>query len=71
MKKILLLIGFSLLTVALVGCKNTLNAVGDTAKNTGKGAVNIIQGVGDGVDHIGKGVKTDLTGDDSKDTKGN
>jgi hypothetical protein len=69
MKKLQLIIGCSMLTFALIGCNNTLNAIGDTAKGTGKGAVSIIQGVGDGVDHIGKGVKADLTSDDSEDKK--
>ncbi len=63
MKKFFLLIGFSLLTASLVGCNNTLSAVGDTAKGAGEGTVKIIQGVGEGVDHIGKGVKADLTND--------
>jgi hypothetical protein len=53
----------------IIGCNNTLNAIGDTAKSAGKGAVNIIQGVGNGVNHIGKGVKTDLTSDDREDKK--
>ncbi|MDG1136638.1 MAG: hypothetical protein P8N28_00140 [Phycisphaerales bacterium] len=67
MKKIFLLTGFSLFTASLMGCNNTLSAVGDTAKGAGEGTVKIIQGVGEGVDHIGKGVKADLANDDDQD----
>jgi len=71
MKKINILIGFLLFTALLVGCKNTMNAVGDSAKGAGEGTVKIIQGVGEGLDHIGKGVKSDLTSDDGQDKKDN
>ncbi len=71
MKNICILITGSLFTVSLLGCNNTLNAVGDTAKGAGKGAVEIIQGVGEGVNHIGKGVKADITSDDGEDKKEN
>ena len=63
MKKIYVLISCSLFVAALAGCKNTMNAVGDTAKGAGKGTVEIIQGVGKGVDHIGNGVKADINDD--------
>jgi hypothetical protein len=68
MKKIYVLISCSLFVASLVGCKNTMNAVGDTAKGAGKGTVEIIQGVGNGVDHIGKGVKADIN-DDGQNNK--
>ncbi|HHZ64300.1 MAG TPA: hypothetical protein EYO01_07600 [Phycisphaerales bacterium] len=71
MKNICILITGSLFTVSLLGCNNTLNAVGDTAKGAGKGAVEIIQGVGEGVNHIGQGVKADITSDDGEDKKEN
>ena len=71
MKKFYILIGSSLFMASLIGCSNTLNAVGDTAKGAGEGTVKIIQGVGEGVDHIGKGVKADLTDDDKDASKEN
>lgn len=63
MKKLTLFIGGTVLLLSLTGCKNTLSAVGDTAKGAGQGTVKIIQGVSEGVDHIGKGVKADLIND--------
>jgi hypothetical protein len=69
MKNIFVLIGCSLLVASLAGCKNTMDAVGDTAKGAGKGTVEIIQGVGKGVDRIGKGVKADINQDDGQNKK--
>ena len=69
MKKIYVLISCSLFVASLVGCKNTMDAVGDTAKGAGKGTVEIIQGVGKGVDRIGKGVKADINDDDGQNNK--
>ncbi len=69
MKNIYVLISCSLFVASLAGCKNTMNAVGDTAKGAGKGTVEIIQGVGKGVDHIGRGVKADINDDDGQNNK--
>lgn len=59
MKKFYILIGSSLFMASLIGCSNTLNAVG------------VIPPMYQSVDHIGKGVKADLTDDDKDASKEN
>jgi len=67
MKRGCTLLTGALLIVALAGCKNTLNSVGDTAEGAVHGTGTIVKGVGEGVGSIGEGVGKDLSSD--KDAK--
>ncbi len=63
MRRIRTLCAGTITLLALCGCKNTLNAVGDTTEGAVRGTGTIVKGVGEGVGHIGKGIGKDLDGD--------
>jgi len=62
MRRIQTLCAGTITLLALCGCKNTLNAVGDTAEGAVRGTGTIVKGVGEG---IGKDLDVDKTAGDA------
>ena len=63
MSKVYTLLSGIALALALAGCANTVESVGETAKGAVHGAGDVVKGVGDGINNIGKGMKKDIDGD--------